>query len=247
MSYAPLDIRARIGLIVPSSNQMAEPHFNRYAPDSVVTHLTRLRMTGTHRMPLAELAPQIAAAAAMLHDAGCDPIVFHCTANSMGEGVAAEQTIVGTIEDATGARATTTASATMAALTALGARRIVLVSPYVRATHEHEIEFLTEAGIEIVGERNLGLEGAESYVATPASVWLDTLRALQTEQADAYFVSCANIRAIEMLDEMEATVGRPVLTSNQVVLWHALRLAGIDEAVPGVGRLLSEPATALIS
>ncbi len=247
MSYAPLDIRARIGLIMPSSNKMAEPHFCRYAPDSVVTHVTRLRMTGTHKVKLAELTPQIAAAAAMLHDAGCDPIVFHCTANSMGEGVAAERTIVGTIEDATGARATTTASATMAALKALDARRIVLVSPYVRATHQHEIEFLTEAGIEIVGERNLGLRNSDDYVATPASVWLDTLRELQTERADAYFVSCANIRAIEMLDEMEAMVGRPVLTSNQVALWHALRLAGIDEAVPGVGRLLAEPATALAS
>ncbi|MHA1107799.1 MAG: maleate cis-trans isomerase family protein [Alphaproteobacteria bacterium] len=247
MSYEPLAISARIGLIVPSSNQMSEPHFYRYAPDSVVTHTTRLRMTGKHRMKLAELTPHIAEAAIMLADSGCDPIVFHCTANSMGEGVAAEQTIVRTIADATGVRATTTASATMAALKALDARRIVLVSPYVRATHEHEIEFLTEAGIEIVGERNLGLENSGAYVATPASVWLDTLRELQTERADSYFVSCANIRAMEMLDEMEALLDRPVLTSNQVALWHALRLAGIDDPIAGIGRLLNEQAAVLAS
>ncbi len=247
MSYEPLDIRARIGLIVPSPNKMSEPHFHRYAPDGVVTHTARLRMTGRHRMKLAELTPHIAGAAAMLADAGCDPIVFHCTANSMAEGVAAEQTIVRTISDATGVRATTTASATMAALKALGAGRIVLVSPYVRATHEHEIEFLTEAGIEIVAERNLGLDNSDAYVATPASMWLETLRELQTAQADAYFVSCANIRAMEMLDEMEAMVGRPVLTSNQVALWHALRLAGIDDPIAGIGRLFAAPATAMAS
>ncbi len=47
------------------------------------------------------------------------------------------------------------------------------------------------------------------------------------ERADAYFVSCANIRAIDALDEMEDMLNRPVLTSNQVVLWQALRLAAM--------------------
>ena len=67
------------------------------------------------------------------------------------------------------------------------------------------------------------------------------------ERADASFVSCANIRAIDALDEMEEMLNRPVLTSNQVVLWQALRLTGIDEPVAGLGRLLREPAAALAS
>lgn len=242
MSDAPDTGRARIGLILPSSNRMAEPHFYRYAPAGAVSHATRLRMTGKHRVPLAELTPRLAEAAALLGDAGCDPVVFHCTANSMGEGLEAERGIVRTIEAATGGRATTTASATRAALDALGARRIVLLSPYIRATHEHEIEFLTEAGFEIVAERNLGLTGSEAYIEVPPRRWLEILQDMKTDRADAYFVSCANIRAIEALDEMEAALGRPVLTSNQVALWHALRLAGIDDSIPGIGRLLREPA-----
>jgi maleate cis-trans isomerase len=202
-------------------------------------------MTGRYRMPLAELLPAIAEAAALLGDAGCDPIVFHCTANSMAEGVAAEQEIIRTIEAATGRGATTTASATVAALKALGARRIVLLSPYVRATHEHELAYLAEAGFEIVGERNLALEGSEAYCSVPPSLWRDTLADMASERAEAYFASCANIRAIEVLDETEAMLNRPVVTSNQVVLWHALRLAGIADPVAGIGRLLREPAVAL--
>ena len=76
---------ARYGLIVPSSNRMAEPHASRFTPAAAVPHVTRLRMTGAHFMPLDELLPKVAEAAVLLADARCDPVVFHCTANSMAE------------------------------------------------------------------------------------------------------------------------------------------------------------------
>lgn len=229
--------RARFGMIVPSSNRMAEPHACRYVPAGVVAHTTRLRMTGPHVMKLDALLPRVAEAAELLADANCDPVVFHCTANSMAEGVAGERRIAETVAQATGGKATTTASATLAALAALGARRLVLLSPYRRPAHEHEIEFLTEAGFEIVGERNLGLAGAGAYSNVTPQDWVGIVTEAQDDGADAYFVSCANVRAIEALEEMETLVDRPVVTSNQVVIWQALRLAGVDDALPGLGRL----------
>lgn len=229
--------RARYGLIIPSSNRMAESHACRYTPAGVMPHTTRLRMTGKWFMPLDSLLPKVAEAAAMLADARCDPIVFHCTANSMAEGIAGERRIVAAIHQATSVRATTTASATLAAFDALGVRRIVLVSPYEMPTHEHELQFMEEAGIEVVSERNLGLSGSDAYCAITPDQWLETTTAMRNDRADAYFVSCANIRAIEALEQIEGELRRPVLTSNQLVIWQALCLAGIDDPVPGLGRL----------
>ena len=237
MSQPASSVRARYGLIVPSSNRMSEPHAARFNPDGVVAHATRLRMTGPHLMALDELLPKVAEAAEILADASCDSIIFHCTANSMAAGLAGEKRIAGAIEKATGLTAATTASATMAAFEALGAKRVVLVSPYSRPSHEHEIEFLEEAGCEIVGERNLGLAGSEAYSAMPASEWVEVLRAMKDDKADVYFASCANIRAIEALEEMEEILDAPVVTSNQLVIWQALRLAGINDPIPGLGRL----------
>ncbi len=237
MSPQPDPVRARYGLIVPSSNRMAEPHAARYTPPGMASHVTRLRMTGEHFMPLDELLPKVAEAALLLADAKCDPVVFHCTANSMAEGLAGEKRIAKSITDATGGKATTTAAATMAALGQLGAKRIVLVSPYTRKNHQHELEFMEEAGIEVVGERNLGLKGSDAYCGMPPEDWLATLTDMQDDRADIYFASCANIRAIEIIEEMEARLGRPVVTSNQLVIWHALRLAGITDTLPGLGRL----------
>ncbi len=236
MSQPASTVRARYGLIVPSSNRMAEPHAARFNPDGVVAHAIRVRMTGSHSMALDELLPKVGEAAEILADATCLTIVFHCTANSMAEGLAGERRIAGAIEKATGVIAATTASATMAAFEALDAKRVVLVSPYPRPAHEHEIEFLEEAGYEIVGERNLGLS-SDAYSAMPASDWVETLRAMKNDRADVYFASCANIRAIEALEEMEEILDAPVVTSNQVVIWQALRLAGIDDPIRGLGRL----------
>ena len=171
MSQDSVPTRARIGLILPSSNRLGEPHISGHAPSGVAVHATRLRMTGPYRMPLEELQPLIAEAAGMLADAGCDPIVFHCTANSMAEGVEAEHRIGQTIETTTGGGSSTTASATVAALRALNAKHIVLISPYERETHQHEIDFLTESGIEIVAERNLGLAGSNAYSSAPTNLW----------------------------------------------------------------------------
>jgi maleate isomerase len=247
VDYQPVNVRARIGLIIPSSNRLVEPQLNRHAPDGVAVHLTRLRMTGEYHKPIADLLPDIAGAAGTLSDARCDPIVFQCTGTAMQEGVEAERGIVRKIESATGCRATTTASAAMAALEALGARRIVLVSPYPRETHEHELAFLTEAGFEIVGERSLGLEGSDAYCSAPPALWRDTVAAVRNDRADAYFVSCANIHSIDIIDELEAVLNRPVITSNQVALWHGLRLTGIGDSIPGLGKLLTVPlAEALV-
>ena len=230
----------RAGLIIPSSNRMVEQEVVGRFPDGVQAHVTRLRMTGPHRGPIAQLIPRLEEAAAALVDAKCDVVAFHCTANSMAEGLDGDRKIAATLAQATGRKVTTTASATLAALRTLGARRIVLVSPYRRAAHQHEIDFLSEAGFEIVAERNLDMRASDDYCTAPPALWRDLLTGMRDDRADAYFASCANICAIDVVDELERTLGRPVLTSNQVVLWQALRLAGIDDPVPGIGRLLRE-------
>src|SRR5207237_5908935 len=90
-------------------------------------------------------------AAEVLADAACDVIVFHCTASSMEAGVEGDRHITEEIARVTGCRATSTASAVAAGLEALEARKVVLVSPYVMESHQQEITFISEMGIEVVG------------------------------------------------------------------------------------------------
>lgn len=230
-------VRARVGLIVPSSNRLTEPHMRSYAPPGVEAYVTRLRMTGAHHVPLAELLPRIVEATAALADAQCDVIVFHCTASSMEAGLDGEALVLQAMRSVTQASVATTASACLAALRALELRRIALFSPYVAATHQHEVEFLEQAGIEVMGGRYLGLRGGDEYINVAPGEWLRMGVQETPDTADGVFLSCTNIHSLPVIDALEQRLQKPVVTSNQAVLWYALRQAGLAENVAGLGRL----------
>jgi maleate isomerase len=242
VTYDPIIPRARVGFIIPSSNRMVEPQIQRFMPPGVVPHFTRIGMTGRHKAPLAELLPRILDAAALLADSKCDVTVLQCTGTSMSGGVDEEKRIIREIEKTTGRPAISAASSLTAAFTTLGARRLVFISETKQADHEHKLAFLREAGYDILADKAIGLAGTDEYCIMPPQLWIDTALALRRDTADAYFISCANISAIDAIAALEPELGRPVVTSNQAALWRSLRAAGIADSVPGLGQLLALPA-----
>ena len=228
---------ARVGLIIPSSNRMAEQEMVPAFPAGVQAHVTRLRMTGAHHLTTERLLPRIEEAAGALIDARCDVVAFHCTANSMEGGEDGERQILATLTRAGATRATTTITAIQRAFDALGARRIVLVTPYTARTTQHEAEFLRRAGYDVLFAKGFALAGSDAYCATPAEFWRDRVIEARRGDADAYLVSCANISVFAVIEDLEGRLGRPIVTSNQAVIWDALRLIGWHETRGCPGRL----------
>lgn len=228
---------ARIGLIIPSSNRMVEGEMVRHLPPGVVAHVARLRMTGVHRVAIEGLVPRMMKAAAMLTDARCDVVAFHCTANSTSEGPAGEAKLVSALRQAGARLVTTTATAIRRALEALHARRIVLLTPYSEQVTDEEAEFLHMAGFHVLYARGFALKGSDEYCAIPPQFWRDRAIEAARPDADAYFLSCANISAFPVIEELERKLGKPVVTSNQVVVWEALSLLGATDRRNCPGRL----------
>ena len=141
---------AGIGLIIPSANRLTEPQFNAYLPAGVGAFVTRLRMAGKYRKPLAELKPQLIEAAEALSDVRPNVIVFHCTANSMESGLAHERAIVDIIEQASGCPTITTAQALTQAFDRVAIKKLVLISPYVQTTNQLEVNYLSETGYTVL-------------------------------------------------------------------------------------------------
>jgi maleate isomerase len=220
---------ARIGLIIPSSNRMVEQEMVRHTPPDVQAHVMRLRMTGVHNVALDRLLPRVEEATATLTDARCDVVAFHCTANSMSEGAGGEAKLLGALSHAGAPRATTTATAIRHAFDVLGARRIVLLTPYNAHTTAEEAEFLHAAGYEVLHARGFALKGSDEYCSTPPQFWRDRAIEAARPDADVYLLSCANISVFPVIEEIEQKLDRPVVTSNQVVIWHALSLLGIGD------------------
>jgi maleate isomerase len=234
-----MNTQARIGLIIPSGNRLTESQFNQYAPPGMGIHVTRLRMTGQWRKPPGELEKTLAEAAAALSDVKPDLIVFHCTANSMENGLAHEAALVETIQKASGCATITTAQAIRAAFTRFGIKKLVLISPYVKQTNEHEVQYLSEAGFTVLHELGLGLD-SDGYSAVTPEEWIKIVKENTRPEADGYFLSCTNTRMIEAINDLEQDLGKPVVSSNQATLWNCLKKLGIAYTNKALGRLFRE-------
>jgi len=64
-------------------------------------------------------------------------------------------------------------------------------------------------------------------------------RLAQNPDVEAVFVSCTSLRIAELVPELEARIGKPVISSNFAMAWHALRLAGVEDREPARGRLFA--------
>lgn len=232
-----MSVNKRIGLIIPSSNRLTEPQFQKYAPPDIGVHVTRLRMTGQWHRPLKQLKEDIGKAAAALADTKPGIIVFHCTASSMEEGRAGEAAVLDVIRGASGCAAITTGQAITEALRALGVKKLVLISPYVEQTNQHEVRYLREAGFEVLHDFGLGLSGGDEFVNITPQRWKEIVLENRRAEAQAYFLSCTNTTMIETIGELEQRLDRPVVTSNQATLWACLEKLGALRPVAGLGQL----------
>jgi maleate isomerase len=109
--------------------------------------------------------------------------------------------------------------------------------------NELERRFLEAAGYEVTGLHGLGIESDPEIARVPYARTRE-LALTAAGDADVLFVSCTGLPTLALLDELEAELQRPVISSNAVTFWHALTLAGVGPGVEGAGSLLAGRATA---
>lgn len=232
--------RARLGVLLPSGNSVAEAELYAMLPPGVGLNVTRLELRGSSEPELLRMIEALEPAARLLADARVDRVAFHCTAVStfapaLGDAIRAR------IEDATALPAFATSDAILAAFAALDARNTLLVTPYIEPVHLREIAFLAAHGIAVAGGDWMGVDTNAEMARIPVEAIRDqALRAAKAApRADLCFLSCTAIRSAGVIAVLEEALGIPVITSNQAMLWHGLRAMGIGDAVPGFGRLMN--------
>jgi maleate isomerase len=233
--------RARLGVLVPSGNTVAEPELRAILPPGVGLFVTRLPLTGSTEGELLAMLETLESGTKLLADAQPDAIAFHCTAvSTFAPHMAGE--IRARMQRASPIPALATADAILAALVALRATRILLVTPYIEPVHRREIDYLTASGFQVAGGANMNVAtNAEMARIPPDAIAGQVLAAALDVQADVCFVSCTAIRSAELIAPLEEALGIPVITSNQTLAWYALRRLGIVDARPGFGRLFAVP------
>lgn len=230
----------RIGMLYPSSG-ISEREVEKMLPPEISLHVTRIPMSMPTYDSLLHMADSVEEASKLLADAQVEVIAFNCTVGSLIKDKGYDQEIIERINRATGVPATTTTTAIVAGLKALDIKKLILVSPYTELLHQKEKAFLESNGFLVLNDRSLSLSDCfQQYEMEPLR-WLEMVIAMQQPQCEGYFISCGGIRVVDVIQQLENELKKPVITSNQSLIWHCLRIMGLQEQIEGFGRLLKTP------
>jgi maleate cis-trans isomerase len=209
-------------------------------PASVSLHVTRLSLSNIDPESTVNIVAELEKESRKLADAAVDIVVLAATAPSTRMGKGYDAQLIKRMEDASGKPATTAATAMLDAFAALGVRRVALAAAWSETTNKWVAAFLESHGIEVVSQVAMGVVSNNEVGRLHPDTALEHGRKADRKDADAVFLACGNWWTASIVEDLEQALGKPVLTTNNMTLWHALKKIGVNEGVPGYGRLLRE-------
>ncbi|UWQ74254.1 aspartate/glutamate racemase family protein [Leisingera sp. M658] len=238
---AGIGTRATLGVIVLETDETLEPEFAwMMAREGVALYHSRIPMVPEVRPEtLAQMQADLPASARLFPSSlDFDVIGYGCTSASTVIGSAKVAEAVQAVLPR--AKVTDPLAAIIAAGKALGASRLGFVTPYLPEVSAQMRANLEEAGFAIAGFGSFE-EMDDRVVAriTEAAIADAAQQVAKAKDCDAIVISCTNLRCLQIIPEIEAQTGVPVISSNQALAWHMLRLAGVTEPQPQFGRLFT--------
>jgi len=235
--------RARLGFLLPPGNPTVEPEMIALAPAGVSVHFHRMAAYGAPGSLEGQdertrtMIDNIDGSIELLAAVEPNVIVVAHTATSYYLGRKGEAELLGRLQKATGTRVTTAFASVVRALERLNVRRLALGTPYSPETTLQGKTLLEAHGLQVVNFSNL--QGVTNIYDETAERAYGLARLVDREDAEAVFLSGTGMPTLPVLELLEQDLGKPVISSASAMMWHALRLAGVRQLIPGHGRLLS--------
>jgi len=174
-----------------------------------------------------------------LKDARVDVIAYGCTSATLSEGPEFDDEFCKKITLDTGIPAITTAGALVEAIKGMGVKHVSFTSPYVKRLSREATDYLAASGISVLKEVAFDkeLSSLEQNALTPQDAFDMALKA-NHDDAEAIVISCTDYRALEAIEAIEKALDKPVITSNQALIYACLKRLGISTRdISGAGRL----------
>jgi len=237
--------QTRLGILTPSSNTALEPLTSAMVGTlpGVSAHFARFTVT---EISLRDQAlgqfdlEKILAAARLLADAHVDVIGWSGTSSGW-LGFDQDEALCEEITRATGIPATTSVLALNEILEKTQVSRFGLATPYLDDVQNSIIGNYQRSGFDCTVERHLGLHVNYSFAEVEADTIRAMVRQLAAEGVPAISTFCTNLRAAQLVEELERETGIPIYDTVATVVWKALQLAGVDtRELKGWGSLFQD-------
>ena len=211
-----------------------EPDFYRMAPPDVSIHSARMTLHIFNQRALMNMINDVGREANLLASAGVDIIVYGCSSCSLIGGLDWENILIDQMNFETGIRSITVNQAVVEAIHRVGGGKVGVMTPYDEKLCKFEKDYLESSGLSVTQSIGLGLHDPFQIANVERD---DVMRLVEKTVVgcDVLYIGCTNLPVIHLIDEIEASYGVPVVTSNQAALWYALN----SRKITGYGQLFN--------
>jgi maleate isomerase len=239
--------RAKIGVVTPATNTIVEPEFHAMAPLGVTNHTARflipnmaLNSNEDFEQLVVEIKATLDDAIDGLTPALVDHVIIGISAESFWDGAEGADILQKRLEAKAGCTMTLGSAAARAALEAVGAKRLGVVTPYWPVADERVRHYFGQCGFEIMALKGLKANSPVNIAEQSEETLRQAMVEVNTPEVDAIIQVGTNLGMAQLAGEAERWLGKPVIAINTALYWHALRQNGINDKIPGWGRLLTD-------
>ena len=242
----------RIGQIVPSSNVTMETEIpamlharEAVEPERFTFHSSRMRMTEVTKQQLEAMDDDSERCAVELTDARVDVMGYACLVAIMSRGPGYHRDSEKRLYDRTAkvgvpTPVVTSAGALLEGLSALGAKKIALIAPYMLPLTKSVIEYIEHEGIQVTDYIALEIADNLEVGGRDPRALIDIVKKLEYSDADVVVLSaCVQMPSLDAIQEVEDAIGKPVVSAAVCTTFQILKQLGLKTYVPRAGSLLS--------
>ena len=233
------NLNPKVGLIALSTDQTIEGDFNNICKNLPLDiFINRIHnqnpLTKENLLKMQDDLESVANK--ILPDEKLSTIAYGCTSGTIaiGEDKVKEKILLAK----PGCYITTPVTSALKAFKQINIKKIALFTPYPDAVNKTILEYFTKKNIEVSSFASLNLNLDSEFANVDPNYILEISSKLETKNADALFISCTALPVLNILDKLEQTIQKPVLSSNQTLIWDTIRSIGYKSPIKGYGKLL---------
>jgi maleate isomerase len=229
----------RVGVVTLSTDFTIEQDFRRICNDIPIDiFVNRIPfdnpLTHENYLKMADHLPKIVQD--ILPDQKLDTVAYGCTSGTVAIG---EERIVSQIHKSKpGVYVTTPITAALRAFKKLDINKIAILTPYPKLVNETVYDYLQKRRIEVDSFSGFNLEYDSDIAKVDPQHLIKIIKDIDYSNVDAIFVSCTALRIVEVLQEIEHLIKKPIVSSNQAIIWDSIRSTKIKSSIEGYGKLL---------
>jgi len=233
------ELNPKVGLIALSTDQTIEGDFNNICknlPLDIFINRIHNQNPLTKENLLKMQNDLESVANKILPDEKVNTIAYGCTSGTIAIG---ENNVKEKILSAKpGCYVTTPVTSAMKAFQKMNIKKIALFTPYPDAVNKTILDYFTKKNIEVLSFASLNLNLDSEFANVDPNYILEISSKLETKNVDALFISCTALPVLNIIDQLEQKIQKPVLSSNQTLIWDTIRSVGYKSPIKGYGKLL---------